>query len=349
MHRQLVCLGPFRSCLLAGLLASFFPSALATDVVTETFVGSLTTIERTTNGNPHLTLFSQRMVRSVECAGQITSVLAATLTDTNSIWTASQFGTNGTPAYVEFDNGRSLDIQDTVTQTHGLLLAGVLNGIASAGDAYRIRPHSTIASLFGTNNEAGLIAGPNPAQADTILLVIPGTSSIRTLFYFSNTPAFSFQGWARADTFTPDPDEVVRPEQGVMVQRIVNTDASLYLCGPTKTGETVVTVKPGYNLLGTLKSLSSVTLSNLDLYTGDPATGIVSGANPSSGDNLLVVEPNGSVTTYFYFYNPKNDVFRGWVNANGFSISQDTPIAAGNVFFINRQAGNQFDWTIPAE
>jgi hypothetical protein len=192
-----------------------------------------------------------------------------------------------------------------------------------------------------------LIAGPNPAQADNILLMSPETQQTLTLFYYSNPGFTSFHGWVRADTFTPDANEVVYPEQGVMVRRIVPSAANLYLCGPIKTGVAVVPVQPGYNLVGTLKSLSSVTLSNLDLYTGDSTTGMVGGLNPSVADNLIVVAPNGSVTTYFYYHNP--GVFQGWINANGFSLAGGVPIPAGSAFFINRQAPGAFTWTIPAE
>ena len=132
-----------------------------------------------------------------------------------------------------------------------------------------------------------------------------------------------------------------------MVHRIAASDAHLYLCGPIKTEATIVPVQPGYNLLGTLKSLSSVTLSNLNLYTGSAATGIVGGLNPSAADNLIVVEPDGSVTTYFY-YNQMGG-YQGWINASGFIVSDGVPIAPGSAFFINRAQGEAFSWTDPKE
>jgi hypothetical protein len=99
--------------------------------------------------------------------------------------------------------------------------------------------------------------------------------------------------------------------------------------------------------LGTLKSLSSVTLSNLNLFTGDSTTGVVGGLNSSRADNLIVVEPNGTVVTYFYYYNP--GIYQGWLNAAGFTVSGGVPIPPGSAFFINRQAPGAFSWTIPKE
>jgi len=204
-----------------------------------------------------------------------------------------------------------------------------------------------VASLLGTNNETGLLSGPNPAQADNVLIYMPETQTTLTVFYYSNPSFTSWQGWVRADTFTPAPDQVVYPEEGVMVRRIVASDAHLYLCGPIKLGVSLAPVQPGYNLLGTLKSLSSVSLSNLNLYTGDATTGMVGDLNPSLADNLIVVQPDGSVTTYFYYHNP--EVYQGWVNAGGFTLANDVQIPAGSAFFINRQAPGAFTWTIPAE
>jgi hypothetical protein len=293
----------------------------------------------------NLTLFSKRMIRPILDAGIVASASASGITDTNAAFVVGQYGTNGMPAYVEFNDGTMMDIANTTANS--LALSSSTAGTATAGEAYRIRAHFTVASMFGTNNETGLVAGPNPSKADNILLFIPETQQTLTLFYYSNPAFTSFQGWVRADTFTPDANEVVYPEQGVMVQRVAASDAHLYLCGPIKTDATVVAVQPGYNLLGTLKSLSSVTLSNLDLYTGDSTTGMVGGLNPSLGDNLLVVEPDGSVSTYFYYY--KAGGYQGWVDANGFTLSGGVAVPPGSAFFINRQAPGAFTWTIPAE
>jgi hypothetical protein len=118
------------------------------------------------------------MVRPILSAGIVADVQNALLVDTNAPFANGQFGTNGMPAYVEFDNGAMADIADTAGVTKNLVLAGSMSGMASTGDAYRIRAHFTMASVFGTNNEAGLVAGPTAAQADTISLIIPETQRI---------------------------------------------------------------------------------------------------------------------------------------------------------------------------
>jgi hypothetical protein len=290
-----------------------------------------------------LTLFSQRMVRPILFAGVVAGVTPNKLV-VNNMLPGNQWGTSGLASYVEFDNGGMVDIADASSTT--VALTSDASGLGSVGSAYRVRSHFTVNSLFGTSNAAGLLGGPNPARADNILLMTE-TGGTLSIFWYSNPSFTTWQGWVRADTFTPAGEVVVHPEEGVMVKRIAATDANLYLCGPVKNGVTLAPIQHGYSLLGTLKSLASVPLSALNLYSGDPATGFASGLNPSLGDNLLVVNPNGSVTTYFYYF--QENLYSGWVNANGMTLANDVLIPPGSAFFINRQAAGGFYWTIPQE
>jgi hypothetical protein len=205
-----------------------------------------------------------------------------------------------------------------------------------------VRKHCTIASIFGANNEAGLKSGLNLSTTDNILLVIPETQVVTTVFYYDDG---TFHGWFDA-AFNSADNLIVYPEQAIMVLRRVATDLNVFLAGPVKLGSAVVTVDVGNNLVGTLKSATALTLSALNLYTGDPATGLASGLNLSASDNLMVLRPDGSVATYF-FYNDSS--YQGWFDAS-FTPADAVPIAPGTGFFIRRRAPNAaFNWTIPAE
>jgi hypothetical protein len=142
------------------------------------------------------------------------------------------------------------------------------------------------------------------------------------------------------------PNQVIYPGQGVIVRRIATSDTHLYLCGPAKTGPTVVPVQPGYNLVGTLSSVSSVPLEGLNLYTGDPTTGLIAGTTASTADNVLVIQPDGSTSAYFYTDLP--GVYQGFLDA-GRHAAPNVQISAGSVFIIKRQRAGPFTWTIPAE
>ena len=317
-------------------------SAAVVQTSSEAWVGSSTTIQGDGGAGSKLSFFSQRMVLPLETAGSVTAVLNATLTDTNATWTDGEYGTSGVPAYVEFDNGWMADIAACSASGHCLTLAGGLGGAASAGNAYRIHKHFTIATMFGTNNEAGLLAGLNLSTADNILLEVPQTQQIITIFYYDDG---SYRGWLHAD-YSPADNEVIYPEQGVMVRHRTGSNVNLYLAGPVKTGATVATVDQGYNLVGTLKSATSLTLAGLNLYTGDPSTGLASGWNPTASDNILVVQSDGSTQTYFYYKDP---TFEGWLDAS-YNSANTAQINPGAAFFIRRKAPNSaFNWTIPAE
>jgi hypothetical protein len=309
-----------------------------------TWIGSDTLITGTTTGlSSRTTFFSQRMVLPVMYAGTVSSLQNTALTDTNANWTTSEFGSGGVPAYAEFDNGSMVDIASSASTSKSLSLAGSLAGMASSGDAYRIRAHFTVASLFGTNNETGLKSGGNTAQADNIMVLIPQTQQTLTIFYYDDGVN---HGWLTAD-YTPADKLVIYPEQGLLVRRVVSGDRNLYLCGPVKTGVTMAPVQPGYNLVGTLKSLSPLNLSGLNLYTGNPVTGLASGGNTADSDTLLVVQPDGTTATYFYYKDSFGN--EGWLDAN-YNFSAAVPIKAGSAFFIHRLPANSgFNWTIPAE
>ena len=317
--------------------------ATSLESASPTWIGSATTLQGNTGAGYRFTTFSQRMVLPIVYAGTVSSVQNTALTDANATWNDGQFGSAASPAYAEFNSGWMVDIANASAATKSLSLAGSVGGLVSVGDAYRVRQHFTIASLFGTNNETGLKAGLNPSQADNILLQIPQTQQTMTIFYFSNAVA---QGWYRAD-FSPAADQVVYPEQGVMVRRIGADDVNLYVCGPIKLGQTIAPVEPGFNLMGTLKSLSPMTLDSLNLYTGDPTTGVASGLNLTVSDNVLIVRPDGSTSSYFYFKDTKGN--ESWLDSL-FNLSGSTPIPAGSAFFIKRQLSRSaFNWVIPAE
>lgn len=306
------------------------------------WIGSDTLIEGTTAAASRATFFSQRMVLPVLYAGTVSGLQNTALSDTNASWASSQFGNGGIPAYAEFENGSMVDIASS-TANKSLSMADNLSGVASVGAVYRIRGHFTIASLFGTNNETGLQSGGNTVQADNIMVLTPQTQQTITIFYYDDGVN---HGWLTAD-YTPADNLVVYPEQGLLVRRVAAGNRDLYLCGPIKTGVTVAPVQPGYNLVGTLKSLNPMSLGALNLYTGDQATGLASGGNTADSDTLVVAQPDGTTATYFYYRD--NFGNEGWLDAN-YNLSADVLINAGSSFFVHRLSTNgAFNWTIPAE
>jgi hypothetical protein len=311
-----------------------------TNVTTsEALIGSATTLQGNGGSGARNTLFSQRLVAPLSYAGTVTRLGAGTLTDTNAPWTGNQFnGTNGT-FYAAFTNGWTVDITNTDASTRTLGLAGDVRAVATVGAPYSIRRHLTIAALFGPTNQVGLAAGPNPSTADNILLTIPESQQTMTIFYFDD--GSGTRGWFRAD-FSSAADQVVYPEQGLVVRRQSAGDLLLALAGPIKSGLTVAPISIGYNLLGTLQAVTNLTLPQLNLYTGNLNTGVADGLNPSAADNLLIVQPDTTVATYFYYKDSAGN--QGWFDA-AFNSAQSVAVPAGSAFYLRRKTSYPaFNW-----
>lgn len=309
---------------------------------TGALIGSATTLLGNGGSGLKNTFFSQRLLTPLAYAGTISQLGRATMTDTNAAWTNGQFnGTNGS-FYAQFTNGWMVDITNTDAANQTLQLAGDVQGVTMAGAPYAIREHFTIATLFGATNQAGLAAGLNPSSADNILLIVPETQQTMTIFYYDD--GAGTHGWFRAD-FSPAADQVVYPEQGLIVRRRTAGDLTLALAGPVKTGLAITPISDGYNLLGTLQAVTNLSLAQLNLYTGNANTGFASGLNPSAGDNLLIMQPNGAVGTYFYYQDSAGN--QGWLDA-AYNSAQSVPVPAGSAFYLHRKAPNPaFYWIMP--
>jgi len=307
---------------------------------TESFVASATLIQGNGGTGARVNLFSLQMVPPSVSAGTVTATAAGAVIDSNANWSANQFnGTNGL-FYIEFDSGNRADIlaTDSITKT-----LSIPTGLTiTVGNRYRIRKHLTIGAVFGNTNQAGLTPGANVSQADNVLVHNAQTQQTLTFFY-SNVPGFI--GWY-SETYTPASGTVIYPENGLMVRRKSTPNLVLYLQGATKPGLAVTPVFSGFNLLGTLKSQRALKLSELNLYTGNPVTGIASGSNPTVADNLILVHPDTTTSSYFYSDYPG---FEGWYDG-AFQPAADTLVDAGSAFFLQRKAPRgSFYWTIPAE
>lgn len=309
----------------------------------EVFVGSAAQIAGNGGAGTRLSTFSMRMVRPVCYPGMVSSLATAALSDSGATWTNNQFNAAAGSFYVEFDSGVMADIVNTDGTGKRLVFTDNLPPSVTVGSKYRVRKHLTLASIFGASNEGGLLAGQNLAQADNILLYIPQTQQSRAFFY-SSVPGYS--GWYR-DDYTPAADTVVYPEQGLMVQRKADTSRTLYWAGAAKKGPSVVPVFPGFNLIGVLHARAKIPLPNLNLVTGDTATGLAAGNNASSADALLLMNTDGSTASYFYSNIPG---YTGWYSGDNYTAATNTVVAPGTAFFLNRKAPRGlFYWTIPAE
>jgi subtilisin-like proprotein convertase family protein len=307
----------------------------------DTFVATATTIHQGLPPGSQLTYFSLSMVQPVFVAGTISALGAYTLADTNATWPAKLLAADSGAFYVEFDSGLSADIVAAHVDTKSLTLPGDLRALLPLGAPYRVRRHTTLADVFGPHNEAGLLAGADPSVADLVALRDNQTQTSK-LYYFKTVSGAS--GWYRADEVEASNTRIY-PEQGLQVSRKASRDLVIYLSGLAKEGPTLAPVAVGLNVVGVLKAAKNLTLSELNLYTGNTGTGLAAGSSPAWADQVIVSSPDGPAV-YFFSNIPGNE---GWLDGM-LQSARNVSIPAGGAFFIVRKPPNgPFQWLIPAE
>ncbi len=309
------------------------------DAYSEVWAATPVVVQGSGSASSKVTFFSGRGVRPVVQSGTVGSVSHTVLGDSNASWTNNQF--SGRLWYVEFASGLQSDIVSSASN-QTLTVANDLQGLVNPGDAYQIRPHVTLDFLFGSSDSAGLLGGANPSAADNVILHDPSSQQTRTYFY---STVSGFTGWYLSD-YTASGSQVIAPGQGIMVRHRLTNDVTFYQVLPLKETPTAIGVQPGYNLVGTLQATLPVTLDNLGLRTGNDATGVKGGDNPSVADSVITLNSDGSTASYFY------STFTGFVGWYSFDFQPagSTPISAGSAFFVLRRTGGAaFQWTVPAE
>lgn len=318
----------------------------AAETISSTFVATAKMVRGSETSFP-TTLLSLPAVRAVAYAGQVTSVGSGTISDIEANWADDEFNSSlsggGTQVthYVEFDSGLMADIEGTDAATQTLILAGHLTGAITEGDNYRIRPHSTINSIFGSANEAGLLGGTGPNNSDNVLLIQPNGKVI--ILWYSTISGF--EGWMDFQ-YDPAGDTIIYPEQGFYLRKLHSNSQELFFTGDLKQSPTIAPIEPGFNLVGTIKADTALTLEELNLiqdFTGD--TGMKPGAGPNNADTLIVYDANGGNHIYWY---SSIVGYEGWHDFE-YNLASNVSLAPGDAFFILRRKATAFDWTIPGE
>ena len=347
MNRSLLLLAAASTSLLFGQSAAA-QTTVATDPV------GFTTL--TVNAKPAnirgFTQISLNMMRPEVFRGLVPSVSTSngqtSITFPANTFTQGQFdGTHFLEVVNGANAGRLSDIATTVnSQSESVItLADDLSGSLTAGSSsVKIRPMWTLGTAFGVNNSAGFQGGPTSTSADIIQLFNP-TNGQSTL-YFYNTTA---QQWRRGAVDATN--DVIPPDAGLRVERKASTPVSFTLPGAVKLGPTGLFVQGGSNAANPQNSnyvpnpypMNSVTLANSNLYTGDPATGVLGGATASQADTVSLYDTaTGQFTNYFY----KTTAPAGW--RTGAQDASNVVIPEGASVLIKRKNTQQsFIWYVP--
>ncbi len=277
--------------------------------------------------------------------GEIAVVGASSITAGANQWPSNLLA--GGPAYLVITQGANAGTTtDIVAASGGVLTLGDdLTGIATAGDRFEVRRHHTLLGLFNRTNSGSLDSGASMTAGDNVQFAKTDGSFEN---FFHSTVSGS-EGWRDA-SLVAENNRVVYPEQSFVLKRKAASVTTLFQQGILNSeggsgnggaGATpVVAVVTGTNLV-TSPADRPVTLADLGLYTGDPATGVASATTAANADRIIVPQPNGTQKTYFY--HPT----MGWVTS-AFQPAGTLVFPPGTAFYIVRKAPRDaFPWQIP--
>jgi hypothetical protein len=215
------------------------------------------------------------------------------------------------------------------------------------GDGYKIYPHQTLNTVFGPQNQAGLVGSNTQANADAIGIWNPVTQA--TQFYWYRTTGAT-PGWrGPAGTATDAGNTPLYVDQDILIQsKYATTTNSLQLVGAVKLGATKTVVPSvGYAFVGDMYA-TSLTLSNLNLFTGNVNTGVIGSNTQANADAVGVWSP-ATQSLVFYWYRTSGAT-PGWRGPQGTAIDAGTNVLAlGSVLQIQRKYTPAFTWTLPPQ
>lgn len=267
--------------------------------------------------------------------GSLTGVTSSTLSCSSAKWTPGSLSRAATPFLIQITSGNAtghmLLISTTTNNTATTVtidaddITGANKDIRtlgiSVGDTFKIIPCDTLLSFLGTPSTTGILGGTIAASADTVVIVVNGTS--RTYFYSSTLGRWTLN----ATGFVDSSNVPIRPNAGVQYCRLGRTPISLTVTGRVPTvGRKVPVRSPGLTYLSSFfpadVTLSSLGLENLSNWAKNPS---------ANAADTVTIFSNGISNTYYY--NGSN-----WIrNALGSTISNSIVIPAGSSILIQRR------------
>jgi hypothetical protein len=308
-------------------------SAFAQGVTTDP-VGYVTL---TINGSPDgvqtaYTPLSLSLENAVLASGTLSEdPTSAVATNSNASYTPSAFA--GTDAsgkathYLQFTTS-GLIAYIIANDATTITTAGDLTGLATSGDGYVVKKHSTLADIFGAANEAGLREGGDSGSSDLVQIMSSDGSGTFATYYPQDDPFDGFfggDGWrVVGDNATDQSDVVVGPDDGIIVARGIVGDIDIVISGSVNVIDHQRGLPNGFSMVAYPYPVD-VTLDDSNIYTA--SNGYVSGGDSGSSDLVFVLNSNGAYTTYYR----QDDPFDGFFGGDGWRVVGDNATDQGAV------------------
>ncbi|HXI82671.1 MAG TPA: choice-of-anchor tandem repeat GloVer-containing protein [Verrucomicrobiae bacterium] len=252
---------------------------------------------------------------------------------------------NGPLYYIEVTSGTSAGFTDDVVSNDAVnvFTANDDSSVIANGSTYKLYPHWTIASVFGTTDQVGLDQG---ASGDQILVQNPVTQTFSTYYYTTATKALT-AGWKSAGSGNADAAQTpLYNNQGILINRQPGTNLTFKSVGAVKLGPTIVPLFGPGNQIPANVYAAAITLSNSGLYTD----GVSTDSFVFGSDYVLIHDDTAGVYNTYFYTTATKSLTAGWKQSGtGNTDAGGTMIAVGSSILIQLQSGhNGFNWKMPA-
>ncbi len=251
-------------------------------------------------------------------AGSLEAVTATTATDNDVDFTAV-LGTSGASGtyILEILDGTGV-IQEVTTWTATVLDVADLSGVTAPVN-YAIRPVSTVASVLGASNEAGLAAGAGGSGGADQVWLWNGTGFDKYYYDLFAPPDYSGPAWVNLATDTQvDPATIkLVYSDGFVISSASGND--VVVAGEVKPGETELTLTGGFNFVG---SVAPVGATMATAFGAANEAGLSTGAGGSGGaDQVWLWNGTGFDKFYYDLFAPPDYSGPAWVD-----VATDTQV-----------------------
>ena len=308
--------------------------------------------------NPYVSLVGLGMTQLPVSRGNATAGVANQV-GVNATLTPGQFNktSDGYPAYwIEITSGAWVGYQTDIVSNDAANVYTVVDLSGGLPATYKIYPHWTIGTLFGPQNQAGLLGG-SLTTADQIQVWSVGSQAYTSIYYYKTTGAIGGTGWRSALSTSINVTNVpVYIDQSLYIARKVSTNLDIKVVGGVKLTNTVSTIwSNGLGAAGSTVTIlgnaypAGQPLGASGLYTGNPSTGLL-GGSLTTADQLQIWAPGSQAYTTIYYYKTTGAIGgTGWRSATSTSIDVSTnTIPLGGSVYVLRRAGNPtFNWSAP--
>jgi uncharacterized protein (TIGR02597 family) len=324
--------------------ALFASSHLTAESVSTNPVGYVTLTVKGTGGvgSSAISVLGVPLELPVEASGVLTSISGVTLTSGAANWAADSFASSH---YMQLTSGSNAGVSVAISgnDSTSVTTEQDISSLLSGGESFVIRAFTTLADVFGSENDSGLGSGANSSVADEVLIY---NGSGFDIYYYQEGAAFGGTGWRTSVNAFSDASATPVPYGvALIVKRKQHDDFDFIVAGSVIGNDSFVPVENGVNWMSGANPIEYTLAS----YFGSDGGNLQSGANSAEADEVLVPKDGGGFDVYYY---QEGAAFGGVgyrSSVNAFADASDTVLASvGTGFVLKRKGGayNQLDETL---